>query len=308
MSKPTSISNNNTVQDLLNWFQIQWPGNKSIFIGILFIISGIIGMICASSRISPFIYFPQQAGLALNTWALECIDPNNIFYYFIFDVFFAIGLFLINHTLLKRQYGKPRLILLIAITPLLVDILEWPAFNSQNATIYSAVSTVKLVSYGIVLLMLIYKLLGKIVTSLTGYNTKIITPFSEQIIRYFYPGIISTILLIFVLRSLSKFDSLIIELTYGVNLPIFVFLFVITILKVWFMPYYVKFSRTFYRLITLGEYTKQNPDHKELITLRKDYLKKVLTTRSAITPINNLIEEETETEAKKNLITRKEYK
>lgn len=68
----------------------------------------------------------------------------------------------------------------------------------------------------------------------------------KYILRYFYPSLIGMVVLAYILNTFNAFDSLIIEVLDLPNFLLFIVLFAGTLFTVWFIPYYLRFSKTFY--------------------------------------------------------------
>ncbi|MEM8585324.1 MAG: patatin-like phospholipase family protein [Bacteroidota bacterium] len=80
------------------------------------------------------------------------------------------------------------------------------------------------------------------------------------------------------------------------------------IVKVWFIPYYVQFSRSFYRKVLPGVFDKNDPEHKKHVVIRKENFREIVHWKSAFNPITKALTQELNKEAKDNVEERNKMK
>ncbi|MEZ4957336.1 MAG: hypothetical protein R2825_27515 [Saprospiraceae bacterium] len=233
-----------------------------------------VGLFASMSYdISPFISNPQDLILEKNTWANnpECWpNANWKKNFFIIDLFFPIVLFLLQLFLLNGIYFsqvknrirtisfnlnnfkeinfKEHRVLLILIVIFLLatisDYLEnWSIVNDWDNATAVILQNIKMVFYGLSILSIIYFLLKKLLDDFYPAATK---TFFTDLIRYFYPSLISLAILMVVFASFDQFDALIIELLERYNFVLLSLFFLISLFAVWFTPYYLRFTDSYY--------------------------------------------------------------
>lgn len=234
---------------------------------IVFILS-IFGM--GSEAFSTFITSPQNAVGPLNVWARCCYTESQFWWYFGSDFFFALSLFglhwLIYKWLSPETSGWKNITILgVFGLSLVLDLLEtyFIAIQFDNELAF-AIQNWKALAYSLGWIILIYLGFLKLIPWIRrNIHADIFNYFLKEYFPYFYPGIISILALFILISSMDQFDTLILELTDPINFTIFSILFLGTVIKVWFMPSYAKFSTVFYRILMMGDYSSAKPEDQE---------------------------------------------
>lgn len=296
---------------------------------LLALFSGISMQLNGRNYISPFIAVAQSTIPDLNNWARECFEENHKdHFFFISYVFFALGL-LCSHYLLycmihaERKNGKhvsvkfpSKPLLLLFGLAFVLDISEYIAyfshFSTEGDNIPYFIQSFKTIAYGIIWALLLYFGLKKGIRSLYSARGKF-RFFIRNYLAYFLPSILSVVILFFLFNAMDQFDGLIIQLTEGLNLSIFTILFAGTIIKVWFMPYYLQFTDSFYDRIegckcehcqsAVGEAcARESEKVKNEIIVNRYNLAAILQFKSAFFPIRFLLSQKSDDEAEKKSI------
>ncbi len=262
---------------------------------ILFLTS-IAGMrLLGSKKISPFVTTPQNAFGEYNAWAYKCFSEQQVAWFVFADFLFAFLLATLVIKLYPVLTGRVKnwhyiLFAVFATLACCADVVEGIAIWC-NADSFSSLNFTKIILYAITWLWFVYLLINYLVKRWWAANLQELLPaFAKQYLPYFYPGIISILAFYFIVNSLDQFDALIYDLAQPINLPIFVILFAATLIKVWFLPYYVQFSNVFYDLLEQGNYNKEEP--QENVVLQNESLSKVLSWRGVFAPITALLKDE----------------
>lgn len=177
----------------------------------------------------------------------------------------------------------------------LVDEIENVSFyfdadlSGQSAICYLLIlRKVKITLFGLAIVLIIYRIIHGFFKDHypadSDFNAFVLDRV-KYALRYFYPSFLGMVVLAYILNTFNAFDSLILEVLNLPNFLIFMVLFAGTILTVWFIPYYLRFSKTFYEDLA----TKR----EKVVTDLVDRIYEVKKENNSQT-IQNLVEEDTE--------------
>ncbi|MEM7574271.1 MAG: patatin-like phospholipase family protein [Bacteroidota bacterium] len=257
----------------------------ALAMGFLLVVA-LIGMYSNGTWVSPLIIFPEHAIGSLNSWAQECIG-GGANYYFFFDAIFAVCLCYLCQYFLIQLGCRSKVWLTFPFIALLFDFFESVFYLNKWQNI-ELIQFLKILFYTIAWCSLIFYVSRKLFRKIGNFKSSSIALFLKNYLPFFYPGIISITLLILMINSLDQFDALIIELSRGLNLLIFAFAFLSTIIKVWFMPYYVQFSQVYYDKLEPGDYKW----YSKKVTVSQSNFSKATTYKGAFTTISSLLNKE----------------
>ncbi len=264
--KPTPQGGENKIISILKSPIFLW-------LSALFALGGAIGMrTIGSDFFTSFVQVPQAAVPLLNQWIIDACSASfnpTVRPFFISDIFFAIGLFGLHLAFfyrLRREYNITWQVLAIIVftLALVLDLLEgysfFQEFQYDNASFKGRtlfIQNFKRLAYAASWTILIYLLISQMYQFMAE-NTLNIKVFFQDYFRYFYPSIISILGVAVLFSVMEQFDTVILMLTSGANLFIFSILYLISIIVVWFIPYYLFFTDAFYNKVEKADIQPYN--------------------------------------------------
>lgn len=128
-------------------------------------------------------------------------------------------------------------------------IEQWQEVDSSFLENMRCLQQIKIITYGLIIAFILYQIIYAYLADRYPINSDFWQFIAERLrylLRYFYPSLLGILILANLLNVFNVFDALLVEIFDYINFPLFLLLFAGMLLSVWFVPYYLRFSKTFY--------------------------------------------------------------